>query len=120
MALDTRSLGRDVNVALVLSVLGDGPKHGYQIALEVEDRSDGAFELQHGTLYPILHGLEDDGLIQGSWSEEGRRRKVYRLTKAGRRHLGEEASRLREGLSRLADMLPEGRDGTVRPSPATG
>lgn len=120
MALDTRRLGRDVNEALLLAVLSDGAKHGYQIALEVEKRTRGAFELQHGTLYPILHGLEDDGLIQGSWSDEGRRRKVYRLTKAGRRHLGEEASRLRRAMGRLADILPEGGDGTVQPRPATG
>lgn len=49
--------------------------HDYQIALDVEERSDGAFELQHGTLNPILHGLEDEGLIEGTWSEEGRRRR---------------------------------------------
>lgn len=120
MPIDTRSLGRDVNEALVLSVLSDGPMHGYQIALEVEDRSEGAFELQHGTLYPILHALEDEGLIRGSWSEEGRRRKVYRLTDSGRRHLGAEAWRLREGLARLVELLPERGHGTVRPRPATG
>ena len=120
MPLDTRSQGRDVNEALVLSVLRDEPRHGYEIALEVEDRSGGAFELQHGTLYPILHRLEDEGLIRGAWSEEGRRRKVYRLTKAGRRHLGEETDRLREGLERLADMLPGWDDGALRPRPATG
>ena len=120
MALDTRRLGRDVNEALLLSVLDDGPKHGYQIALEVEKRSRGTFELQHGTLYPILHGLEDEGLIEGSWSEEGRRRKVYRLTKSGRRHLGREASRLRGALEKFVDLLPEGSDGAVRPRPATG
>lgn len=120
MPLDTRSLGRDVNEALVLSVLRDEPRHGYEIALEVEERSGGAFELQHGTLYPILHRLEEEGRIRGAWSEEGRRRKVYRLTQAGRRHLGEEADRLREGLERLADMLPGWDDGTIRPRPATG
>lgn len=120
MPLDTRSLGRDVNEALVLSVLEDGPRHGYEIALEVEERSDGAFELQHGTLYPILHRLEEEGLIEGTWSEEGRRRKDYRLTDAGRRHLGEEAARLRTGLRRLSEILPELGDGSVRPRPATG
>ncbi len=120
MSLDTRSLGRDVNEALVLSVLRDGPRHGYQIALEVEERSDGAFELQHGTLYPILHRLEDEGLIEGEWSEEGRRRKEYRLSEAGRRHLREEAVRLGDVLDRLAEMLPDVSDGTVRPRPAAG
>lgn len=120
MALDTRRLGRDVNEALVLSVLGDGPKHGYEIALEVEERSDGAFELQHGTLYPILHRLEDDGLIRGAWAEEGRRRKVYRLTETGEVALGQKTTRLEEMLRRLSEVLPEVDDGTVRPGPAAG
>lgn len=120
MALDTRRLGRSVNDALVLSVLRDDPRHGYEIALEVEERSGGAFELQHGTLYPILHRLEEKGLVAGDWSEEGRRRKVYRLTDDGRAYLGDETDRLRAGLGRLMEMLPETDDGSVRASPATG
>ena len=120
MPLDTRSLGRDVNEALVLTVLREEPRHGYEIALEVEERSEGTFELQHGTLYPILHRLEDEGLIAGEWSEEGRRRKVYHLTNAGRWHLGEETARLRQGLERLSDLLPGWDDETVQPRPATG
>lgn len=119
MPIETQSLGRDVNELLVLATLEDGPKHGYRIALDVEEESDGAFELQHGTLYPILHRLEKEGLIRGRWEEEGRRRKVYGLTERGRSHLGQRGGRLIEAFRTLAGMLGGG-DETVRPSPATG
>lgn len=119
MPIETQSLGRDVNELLVLATLEDGAKHGYQIALDVEEESDGAFELQHGTLYPILHRLEKEGLIRGRWEEDGRRRKVYGLTEGGRRHLGQRGGRLLEAFRTLARMLG-GTDGSIRPSPASG
>lgn len=117
MPIETQSLGRDVNELLVLATLEDGPKHGYRIALDVEEESDGAFELQHGTLYPILHRLEKKGLVEGSWEEEGRRRKVYGLTERGRRQLTRRGDRLVEAFRTLARMLG-GEDGSIRPSPA--
>lgn len=119
MSVDTQSLGRKVNELLVLSTLEDGPRHGYQIALDVEEESDGAFELQHGTLYPILHRLEKEGLIEGQWEDEGRRRKVYGLTERGRSRLTRQGSRLLEAFRTLGRMLG-GDDGTIRPSPAAG
>lgn len=119
MPIETQSLGRDVNELLVLATLEEGPKHGYRIALEVEERSQGAFELQHGTLYPILHRLEKEGLIEGTWEEEGRRRKVYGLTERGGRRLRRQGSRLMEAFRTLARMLG-GEDGPARPSPAAG
>ena len=64
-ALDIQSLSRSCNEVLILSTLSSGPHHGYQLALEIEDRSGGAFRFKHGTLYPILHKLENDKLIQG-------------------------------------------------------
>ncbi len=104
--LDTRSLGRDVNEALVLSVLRDGARHGYQIALDVEDRSGGVFELQHGTLYPILHRLEGEGHIKGSWDRSsGRRRKVYALTRGGRAHLESEGAQVLSAFEALRAVL---------------
>ncbi len=93
--LDIQSLSRSCNQVLILSTLSSGPHHGYQLALELEEKSDGAFRFQHGTLYPILHKLESEGLIRGDWLEETsrRRRKSYRLTPAGRRHLREQKAR---------------------------
>ena len=74
--------------ALVLAVLADEPLHGYAVIEALRRRSEGAFELAEGTLYPVLHRLEADGLLASSWSEAaGRRRRVYRLTRNGRRML---------------------------------
>jgi DNA-binding PadR family transcriptional regulator len=87
--LETQNLARSSHEALILATLADGPRHGYQLALEIESRSDGAFRFNHGTLYPILHKLESEGYIEGSWAEpEGKRkRRQYELTKAGKQHL---------------------------------
>jgi PadR family transcriptional regulator len=76
--------------ALILAVLADGPLHGYAIIEKLKRRSEGALELPEGTVYPALHRLEAAGLLSSEWSEgEGRRRRVYELTRGGRRELGE-------------------------------
>jgi PadR family transcriptional regulator PadR len=87
--LEPQTLPRHFNEGLILSSLGRGAKHGYQLALDIEERSSGRFGFKHGTLYPILHKLEKDGLIEGAWSTEGTRgkRKQYQLTPDGRRYL---------------------------------
>jgi DNA-binding PadR family transcriptional regulator len=66
-----------------------GKKHGYQLALEIEERSSGFFRFNHGTLYPILHKLEREGMIRGTWSGDDlrRKRKSYSLTPKGKRYL---------------------------------
>jgi PadR family transcriptional regulator PadR len=99
---DVQGFARDINELLVLSALRSGEKHGYQIALDVETDSNGLFRFRHGTLYPILHRLEEEGLIRGSWSKgKGRKRKIYSLTGSGERHLTGETSRIQEIVSRL-------------------
>jgi len=73
---------------LVLSVLANGPLHGYGIVSELRRRSGADLEMAEGTLYPALHRLEIDGLLDSSWSEDApRRRRVYRLTKRGNQAL---------------------------------
>ena len=105
-----QGFAREINELLILSTLRAGAKHGYQVALDVETESNGLFKFRHGTLYPILHRLEGEGLIKGSWSKEGgRRRKVYTLTDTGERHLSGETGRVQEIVSRL--MLVLGRPG---------
>lgn len=86
---ETQNLARSCHEALILATLADGPRHGYQLALEIEDRSEGSFRFNHGTLYPILHKLESGGFIEGSWSEPAgkRKRRQYELTVEGREHL---------------------------------
>ena len=105
---DLQALSRSINTILVLGVLRDGEKHGYQIALDVSAVSSGLFELRHGTLYPVLHRMEKQGWISGRWSRhDGRRRKVYRLTAEGYRYLTGEADRF-ETLARSVLHLVRG------------
>ncbi len=106
---DIQALGRGIHEVLILAVLRAGPKHGYQIALDVEEETDGVFGFQHGTLYPILHRLDGAGRIRGRWDRGGgRRRKVYSLTDAGRAHLEAEGSRILGVLEALRGVLGGG------------
>jgi PadR family transcriptional regulator, regulatory protein PadR len=71
---------------LLMGVLRDGPAHGYGIICALRDRSDGAFDLAEGTIYPALHRLEESGSVSSSVAvANGRRRRTYALTAAGRR-----------------------------------
>jgi PadR family transcriptional regulator PadR len=73
---------------LILAVLQSGPEHGYAIIDQIKQRSEGSFALPEGTIYPVLHRLEREGLLSSTWSEvAGRRRRVYELTGAGRESL---------------------------------
>lgn len=76
---------------LVLSLLSGGEQYGYQMIAALKERSDGTFDLKEGTLYPVLHALENDGAVESIWrdSDEGRRRKYYRITKKGGRLLAQ-------------------------------
>jgi PadR family transcriptional regulator, regulatory protein PadR len=97
--VDMQGFAKGMHELLVLGVLREGARHGYQIALDVEERSGGRFVFQHGTLYPILHRLEGEGLIVGRWEEAaGRRRKSYRITAAGARRVESELVRVRDVL----------------------
>lgn len=74
--------------SLILAIVADEPAHGYAIIEELKQRSRGAFALPEGTVYPALHRLERAGLLKSAWSPaEGRRRRVYRLTRRGRAKL---------------------------------
>lgn len=70
---------------LVLSILSEGESYGYAIIKRVGELSGGALQWTDGMLYPLLHRLERNGLVEAVWgqSETGRRRKYYRLTRAG-------------------------------------
>ncbi len=69
---------------LLLSALEDGPAHGYRLVEILRERSDGAFDLAEGTVYPSLYRLERKGLVASRWEKvHGRRRRVYRLTGSG-------------------------------------
>lgn len=69
---------------LLLSVVAGRPAHGYAIVSALRDRSDGAFDLPEGTVYPALHRLEELGFLRSDWAQVGgRRRRVYEITGAG-------------------------------------
>ncbi|HVF61945.1 MAG TPA: helix-turn-helix transcriptional regulator [Thermoanaerobaculia bacterium] len=69
---------------LLLSIIDGGARHGYAIIEALRERSGGAFELPEGTIYPALHRLEERALVRSAWTEAGRRRRVYELTREGR------------------------------------
>jgi len=71
--------------AIMLSILSQGENYGYQILQQVHELSAGRFQWTDGTLYPVLHRLEAEGLITSNWrtSSSGRKRKYYRLTETG-------------------------------------
>ena len=106
---DIQNLTKSCNEVLVLAFLGEGPKHGYQLALYSEETAGGYFRFNYGTLYPILHKLEKQGLIRGSWSDEGPRgkRKSYSLTKKGHARLEREKSDWREFIERFEEVIGE-------------
>jgi PadR family transcriptional regulator PadR len=74
---------------LVLAILSEGESYGYAIIKRVAELSGGELAWTDGMLYPLLHRLERNGLVEAFWrrSETGRRRKYYRLTRAGTDHL---------------------------------
>ena len=91
---------------LLLSVLSRGPGHGYEVITRLRDRSDGAFELPEGTVYPALHRLEEAGLLASTWDVvAGRRRRIYRLTFAGEAALAAEAKQWREFSGSMTRVL---------------
>lgn len=70
---------------LVLAIVAAEPLHGYAVIERLKERSGGAFDLPEGTVYPVLHRLEADGLVTSAWANaSGRRRRVYRITRRGR------------------------------------
>ena len=74
--------------ALVLAALEQEPAHGYAIIKRLQRRSDDVFRLAEGTVYPALHRLEREGLVRSRWAaDRGRRRRIYRITPAGREGL---------------------------------
>ena len=97
---------------LILKTLAIGAAHGHTIAHAIERASDDVLQVEHGSLYPALHRLEDRGWIASFWgtSENNRRARYYRLTAAGRRQLVQQTNR----WAALADAVNR----ILRPSAA--
>jgi len=92
---------------LILQTIAAGPAHGHAIAQVIERRSDEVLQVEHGSLYPALHRLEDRGWISAYWgtTENNRRARYYRLTAAGRRQLSRQASRWEQLVRAIARVL---------------
>jgi PadR family transcriptional regulator len=84
-----RELKRGSTEVLILALLEDRQRHGYEIGRLIDERSEGTISFHVASLYPTLYRLEDKGLIDGRWVEKAgqRRRRYYRLTPAGRKML---------------------------------
>ncbi|MBZ5498917.1 MAG: PadR family transcriptional regulator [Acidobacteriia bacterium] len=80
---------------LILQTLARGPAHGHTIAHAIEKRSENVLQVEHGSLYPALHRIEDRGWISSFWgtSENNRKARYYRLTPAGRKQLAAQIGR---------------------------
>ena len=105
-------LTRSVVQPIVLKLVRERPMYGYEIIKVVNERTQEAFQWKEGTLYPCLHRLEGEGLIQSEWqeSDNGRKRKYYSITRRGSAVLAdrlEEWSRFSEAVSCLL-MAPVG------------
>ena len=94
----------------ILASLAGGELHGYGIARDVEELSDGQVRLTAGTLYGALNRLSDEGLVEpaGERQVQGRRRRYYRLTAAGHTALGAEVERLRRAAATLSARIAAG------------
>jgi DNA-binding PadR family transcriptional regulator len=95
---------------LILSVLEDGPRHGYAIIEALQARSSGRLGLPTGTVYPALRRLERAGLLSGTWSTVGgRERRTYTLTRSGRHALAGQRADWTEFSAVVDAVLRPGR-----------
>ncbi len=106
-----REVKRGSAEMLILALVEDRPRHGYEIAKLIEQRSEGVLQFHVASLYPLLYRLEERGLIQGHWVEKPsqRRRRFYKLTAAGREILKQHRRTWKEffaALDRVAGINP--------------
>ena len=102
---------------MVLSILADGPKYGYRIAQSLREASGDLVGMPAGTLYPLLHRLEDDKLIQSRWDDStGRRRKWYELTAAGRSRVHQQARQWQAYVAVVERLLTPVLDPSFSPA----
>lgn len=109
---DTRSpLIRGTLAPLILKAVSWGPRHGYAIASWIQERTDSVLQVEEGVLYPALHRLERDGLLEARWgrNDTGRRAKFYSLTPRGRTQLAAEVDLWRRTSAAVDAVLDADR-----------
>lgn len=99
---------------LVLRTLLWGPTHGHGIAKSIERMSEEMLKVEHGSLYPALQRLQQEGWIKGEWgvSENNQRARYYRLTAAGRRQLAAETSRWERFVRAVTSVISPAERGS--------
>lgn len=91
---------------LILSLLVERPRYGYEISQQLEQRSGGYFEMKEGLLYPALHRMQQNGWLSAAWrTVDGRRRKYYSLTSLGREVLEKQSTEWKRFLKELHAVL---------------
>lgn len=97
---------------LILQTLVLAPAHGHTIAHAIEHRSEEVLQIEHGSLYPALHRLEDRGWIASFWgtSENNRKAKYYRLTPAGKKQLSAQTARWEQVVRAIGRILKPAQD----------
>ena len=97
---------------LALSLLAGGDMYGYQMIVELARRSNHTFDMKEGTLYPVLHGLEQEGFVEAyrKLAPTGRERKYYHLTRKGQGALREEEAAWRRYSGAVNDVLRGGAE----------
>lgn len=91
---------------IILTLLAERPMYGYEMVQELEQRSNGYFEMKEGLLYPTLHRMQQSGWLSSNWrAVDGRRRKYYALTALGQEALGEQAEEWSVFLKKLESLL---------------
>jgi transcriptional regulator len=111
MEIDTKSLQKTGAEMIVLALLDQRPRHGYELAKLIESRSEGKMEFHVASLYPLLYRLEGKGWVEGRWVEKPseRRKRFYRITAKGRKALALQKQNWRdffEVLDRVAQIRP--------------
>lgn len=102
---------------MVLSVLNDGSKYGYLIQKQIREASGERVKLQAGTLYPLLHRLEEDKLIRSRWDESsGRNRKWYEITAAGKHRLQKQTQEWKDYALCMEQMLGATQQAVPKPA----
>ena len=106
----SKELLKGSTVILILSLLKEKPMYGYEMIKEIEEKSSGIFTFKEGTLYPILHSLEGENAVEAYWveSEEGRKRKYYKITKGGIKLLKEKEVEWKTFKVAVDDLLYQG------------
>jgi transcriptional regulator len=106
MGIESDTLYGTLNL-LVLQALEQGPLHGLAVSRRISAATGDALRVEEGALYPALHRLERDGLVDGEWgrTDENRRAKFYRLTRRGRRQLELETARWARHADAVATLL---------------